>query len=211
MHANIGVEKYFFAAGDQILNRIKEVAEHVDPAGLTGPIADVLYSAAGTAPTALVQPRRDRVQLRGRSGPVLASLGGCGCPGDRDPDEPGTTGYQYLKPGDVLRIDTLGTPETRTVAIFLPAEPRVRVPKSSSPSRSGPRTPSTREPRAPTLQTASAPAGLRHRGQVRGAQFSAGNYGLLESALEFAQDKKPPKVEMTGPPRQGPITTTFST
>ena len=49
VHANIGVEKYFFAAGDQILNRIKEVRNTAILPERTGPIADVLYSAAGNS------------------------------------------------------------------------------------------------------------------------------------------------------------------
>ena len=49
VHANIGVEKYFFAAGDRILNRIKEVRNTVILPERTGPIADVLYSAAGNS------------------------------------------------------------------------------------------------------------------------------------------------------------------
>ena len=49
VHANIGVEKYFFEAGDQILNRIKEVRGTVILPERTGPIADVLYSAAGNS------------------------------------------------------------------------------------------------------------------------------------------------------------------
>ena len=49
MHANIGVEKYFFQAGDRILNRIKEVRNTAILPERTGPIADVLYSAAGNS------------------------------------------------------------------------------------------------------------------------------------------------------------------
>ena len=49
VHANIGIEKYFFAAGDRILNRIKEVRNTVILPERTGPIADVLYSAAGNS------------------------------------------------------------------------------------------------------------------------------------------------------------------
>ena len=49
VHANIGVEKYFFQAGDRILNRIKEVRNTVILPERTGPIADVLYSAAGNS------------------------------------------------------------------------------------------------------------------------------------------------------------------
>ncbi len=47
-------------------------------------------------------------------------------------------------------------------------------------------------------------------GKFEALEFAAGNYGLLESALAYAQDNKPPKVEMTGPPAsRTPITTTF--
>ena len=49
VHANIGVEKYFFEAGDRILNRIKEQRNTVILPERTGPIADVLYSAAGNS------------------------------------------------------------------------------------------------------------------------------------------------------------------
>ncbi len=44
---NIGVEAYFFEAADTILNRIKEHRGTVVLPQRTGPIADVLYSAAG--------------------------------------------------------------------------------------------------------------------------------------------------------------------
>ena len=49
VHANIGVEKYFFAAGDRILNRIKDVRNTAILPERTGPIADVLYSAGGNS------------------------------------------------------------------------------------------------------------------------------------------------------------------
>ena len=49
VHANIGVEKYFFEAGDRILNRIKEQRNTVILPERTGPIADVLYSAGGNS------------------------------------------------------------------------------------------------------------------------------------------------------------------
>ena len=49
VHANIGVEKYFFEAGDRILNRIKEHRNTAILPERTGPIADVLYSAGGNS------------------------------------------------------------------------------------------------------------------------------------------------------------------
>ena len=46
---NIGVEKYFFQAGEKILGRIKEFRGTVILPERTGPIADVLYSGAGSS------------------------------------------------------------------------------------------------------------------------------------------------------------------
>jgi hypothetical protein len=46
---NIGVEKYFFDVADTILSRIKESRNTVILPNRTGPIADVLYSAAGNS------------------------------------------------------------------------------------------------------------------------------------------------------------------
>ena len=46
---NIGVEKYFFQAGEKILGRIKEIRGTVILPERTGPIADVLYSGAGSS------------------------------------------------------------------------------------------------------------------------------------------------------------------
>ena len=46
---NIGVEKYFFEAGEKILERIKDSRGTMILPERTGPIADVLYSAAGNS------------------------------------------------------------------------------------------------------------------------------------------------------------------
>jgi hypothetical protein len=46
---NIGIERYFFDAGEKVLARIKEHRNTVILPERTGPIADVLYSAAGNS------------------------------------------------------------------------------------------------------------------------------------------------------------------
>ncbi len=46
---NIGIENYFFEAGEKILKRIKDSRGTMILPQRTGPIADVLYSAAGNA------------------------------------------------------------------------------------------------------------------------------------------------------------------
>jgi hypothetical protein len=47
-------------------------------------------------------------------------------------------------------------------------------------------------------------------GKHEALEFSAGNYGLLESAFAYAKDDTPPTVRMTGPKNaRGEIATTF--
>src|SRR5258705_1428596 len=46
---NIGIEKYFFQVADEILSQIKSSRNTVILPNRTGPIADVLYSAAGNS------------------------------------------------------------------------------------------------------------------------------------------------------------------
>ena len=213
VHANIGVEKYFFAAGDQILNRIKEVRNTSILPERTGPIADVLYSAAGNSADEHWY-NRGVIAYSFETGAdrYFASLqvaAAAGATGIRI--NPGTTGYQYLKPGDVLRIDTLGTPETRTVASVLLPSPGGQVPNVFFTEPLGSAHAINSRIEGAALQTGVGfQPDYATEGKFEALEFSAGNYGLLESALEYAQDKKPPKVEMTGPPTsRGPITTTF--
>jgi chitobiase/beta-hexosaminidase-like protein len=47
-------------------------------------------------------------------------------------------------------------------------------------------------------------------GKHEALEFAAGNYGLLESALDYAEDETAPQVRMTGPSSSStPIETTF--
>ena len=44
-------------------------------------------------------------------------------------------------------------------------------------------------------------------GKFEALEFSAGNFGLLESAYDYAKDEQPPRVQMTvGGFHRGPIT-----
>ena len=68
---NIGVEKYFFEAGEKILGRIKEFRGTVITPARTGPIADVIYSGAGSlGGRPLVPQGHHRLRLRDRRRPV---------------------------------------------------------------------------------------------------------------------------------------------
>ena len=157
MHANIGVEKYFFAAGDRILNRIKEVRNTAILPERTGPIADVLYSAAGNSADEHWY-NRDVIAYSFETGAdlyftTLQSAAPAGAPGIRL--SPNAGGIVYLKPGDTLRVGA-GSPnqETRTVASL--SEPRPPTRTSSSRSRSRTRTRRARAWRARRCRPASA-------------------------------------------------------
>jgi hypothetical protein len=200
VHPNIGVEKYFFEAGEQILNRIKEHRNTVILPERTGPIADVLYSAAGNSADEHWY-NRDVIAYSfetgaDRFGPLTLSVAAtAGSAGIRVPSR------NQFRVGDRVVFEP-GTPneEVRVVAQVLAVNP---------PS-----------PGANVILT--APLNLAHaagavvsggvtqtgvgfqpdyatEGKFEALEFAAGNYGLLESALDYSQDVQPPQVEMTGP------------
>ena len=200
VHANIGVEKYFFEAGDQILNRIKDVRGTAILPERTGPIADVLYSAAGNSADEHWYSR-GVIAYSFETGAdrfvntTLSVASAAGATGIRPANR---TGFQ---PGDTITFDAgTATEEIATVVSRSPAADR------PSP--------------APNV-TLTAPLTFAHaagacsiggifqsgvgfqppydtEGKGEALEFSAGNYGLLESAFEYAKDDDPPKVIMTG-------------
>jgi hypothetical protein len=215
VHANIGVEKYFFDAGDRILNRIKEVRNTAILPERTGPIADVLYSAAGNSAD-------EHWYNRG----VIAYSFETGA--DRfGPLEQTTLSVPAAAGATGIRLGNrnLFTPlEKITIDPGLPTEETLTVESVASPNTSSPNPNVTL---AEPLQFAHA-AGAVARGQdltqlpvgfqpnydtegrFEALEFAAGNYGLLESAYEYSKDDKGPEVIMTGVRSSTtPITTTF--
>jgi len=214
VHANIGVEKYFFEAGDQILNRIKEVRNTVILPERTGPIADVLYSAAGNSADEHWYNRgviaysfetgADRFNKESTTVSIAAAAGATGIRvGSRT----------IFSPGEKATIDA-GTPSEETLTVL-------SVP-SSNPSSPNPNLFFT-TPLA-FAHAAGAPVtgeGLLQQGvgfqpnyategRFEALEFAAGNYGLLESAYAYSKDDKGPEVVMTGARSSStPITTTF--
>ena len=211
VHANIGVEKYFFEAGDQILNRIKEVRGTAILPERTGPIADVLYSAAGNSADEHWY-NRDVIAYSFETGadryvnPTLSIASEAGATGVRVSNRNG------FDTGDVVKVDAgTANEETRTVATVVNPNP-------ASPAPNLLFTQALALPHAVgavvaggTLQSGVGfQPDYTTEGKFEALEFAAGNYGLLESALEYAQDKKAPKVEMTGQSTsRSPITTTF--
>ena len=211
VHANIGVEKYFFEAGDQILNRIKEVRNTVILPERTGPIADVLYSAAGNSAD-------EHWYNRG----VIAYSFETGA--DRFVNTTlsvaspaGTTGIRLANrtgfgEGDRIVIDAgTANEEVRTVS-------HVVNPNPTSPNANVILTQPLSLPHAAGAQvyggTTQAAVGFQPNyateGKFEALEFASGNYGLLESALAYARDNTAPQVDMTGPrASRTPIETTF--
>ena len=215
VHANIGVEKYFFQAGDRILNRIKEVRNTAILPERTGPIADVLYSAAGNSADEHWYNRgviaysfetgADRFgALEQTTVSVAAAAGATGMRvGNRN----------LFTPLEKVTIDPgLPTQEVRTV-LSVPAQ---------NPTSPAPNLFFTEQ-----LQFAHAVGAIVRgedltqqgvgfqpdyatEGRFEALEFAAGNYGLLESAYEYSNDDKGPEVIMTGVRSSStPITTTF--
>ncbi len=207
VHANIGIEKYFFEAGDRILNRIKETRNTAILPERTGPIADVLYSAAGNSADEHWYVR-DVIAYSFETGAdrYFTTLQGARAAGSTQITVPNNaSGLVYLKPGDVLYIDVGGTnPETRTVAArtnnLITLTEALAFPHATGARIEG-----------AALQTGVGfQPPYETEGKFEALEFAAGNYGLLESAYAYAQDKEKPQVRMTGPTRSStPIETTF--
>jgi Zinc carboxypeptidase/Chitobiase/beta-hexosaminidase C-terminal domain len=210
-HPNIGVEKYFFDAGDRILNRIKEVRNTAILPERTGPISDVLYSAGGNSADEHWY-NRDVIAYSFETGAdryvdteleVASAAGATAIRADN---------RNCYGPGDPIVVDK-GTPneEVRTVASI----------SSQNPPGSAPNVTLTEPLSLPhaagaVLGAEDCQEGVGFQppyeteGKFEALEFAAGNYGLLESALAYSRDRKPPRVRMTGPKRSnGPIETTF--
>ena len=200
-HANIGVEKYFFAAGDRILNRIKEVRNTAILPERTGPIADVLYSAAGNSADEHWY-NRDVIAYSFETGAdlyysTLSSAAPAGAPGIRL----GTGQLAYLKPGDTLVVGArTPTQERRTVASIVRPNPSSPAPNVlfteplSNAHAAGTRV------EGEALQTGVGfQPDYATEGKFEALEFAAGNIGLLESAYAYSRDGEGPAVRMTGP------------
>jgi hypothetical protein len=211
VHPNIGVEKYFFAAGDQILNRIKETRGTVILPERTGPIADVLYSAAGNSADEHWY-ERGVIAYSFETGadryvdPTLSVATDVGATGVRASNRNG------FRAGDTVVVG-FGTPnaETRTITLVTPNNPPSPQPNVLLDA---------------PLANAHAAGEVLHggvlqqgvgfqpnydtEGKFEALEFSAGNVGLLESAYAYEKDDVAPEVRMTvGGPNRGPVYTTF--
>jgi Zinc carboxypeptidase/Chitobiase/beta-hexosaminidase C-terminal domain len=211
VHANIGVEKYFFEAGDRILTRIKSVRGTVILPQRTGPIADVLYSAGGNSAD-------EHWYNRG----VIAYSFETGA------DRFGTTlsidapaGATQLRVssrnnfvvGDIVKIDwgTANEEVRRVVAIENPTNPPSPAPNITLDAPLAlPHTVGTWIAGGNVQNGVNFQPDYAREGKFEALEFAAGNVGLLESAYEYHVDKQPPRARMTnGGFNRGPVYTTF--
>jgi hypothetical protein len=211
VHANIGVEKYFFEAGDRILNRIKEQRNTVILPERTGPIADVLYSAAGNSADEHWYVR-GTIAYSFETGADLfvnTTLSVASAAGDAGIRAGNRTCFA---PGDTIKVDAgTASEEVRTVATIVNPNP-------ASPAPNITLTQPLSQPHAvgAVLGGGICQTGVGFQpdyaseGKHEALEFANGNYGLMESALAYSRDNTPPKVRMTSTPSStGGLDVTF--
>jgi hypothetical protein len=211
VHANIGVEKYFFEAGDRILNRIKEHRNTAILPERTGPVADVLYSAGGNSADEHWYVR-DMIAYSFETGAdryVDTSLSVASAAGATAIRAANRNGFGE---GDKIIVDAGSANEEVRIVESVAAQ----NPPSPSPNVFLTEPLTVAHPAGALLRGGTTQSGVGFQpdytteGKHEALEFAAGNYGLLESALAYARDTEPPKVRMTGPKHSlGPITTTF--
>ena len=215
VHANIGVEKYFFEAGDRILNRIKEVRNTAILPERTGPIADVLYSAAGNSADEHWYNRgviaysfetgADRFGALEQT--TLSMASPAGATGMR------SNNRNLFTPLEKVTFDPgLPTEETRTVQSVTANNPASPAPNIifTEPLQFAHAAGAVMRGQDLTQTGVGFQPDYATEGRFEALEFAAGNYGLLESAYDYSKDDKGPEVIMTGARSSStPITTTF--
>ena len=140
---NIGIEKYFFEAGEKILARIKEHRNTVILPERTGPIADVLYSAAGNS-------------------------------ADEQWYKKGIISYSFETGADRMITNPTTGAITQQITGFQPCY-------SGLGTGGG---------------TGTCNSNMINEGRDQAMEFAGGNYGMVESAYDYATDTKAPSVSI---------------
>ena len=140
---NIGIEKYFFEAGEKILARIKEHRNTVILPERTGPIADVLYSAAGNS-------------------------------ADDQWYRKGIISYSFETGADRFITNPTTGAVSQIITGFQPCFSGVGTGGG----------------------TGTCNANLINEGRDQAMEFANGNYGMVESAYDYAMDTTAPKTSI---------------
>ncbi|MGH9027533.1 MAG: M14 family metallopeptidase [Acidimicrobiia bacterium] len=211
VHPNIGVERYFFAAGDQILNRIKDVRGTAILPERTGPIADVLYSAGGNSADEHWY-KRGVIAYSFETGAdryVNTTLSVASAAGDTGIRAGNRNAFGV---GDTIKVD-FGTANEEVRTVVSVAQPNTPSPQPNI-TLNAPL--ALAHPAGAVLGGGTLQQGVGFQpdyateGKFEALEFAAGNFGLLESAYEYEKDKQPPRVRMTGSTfSRGPQYVTF--
>ncbi|RKQ93515.1 chitobiase/beta-hexosaminidase-like protein [Solirubrobacter pauli] len=159
---NIGIEKYFFEAGEKILTRIKEYRNTVILPERTGPIADVLYSAAGNS-------------------------------ADDQWYRKGIISYSFETGADRFISTTSGT---------------AQIPTGFQPCFAGPGTYGGSNTQFGYPICDDYPV-LLNEGRDQAMEFASGNFGMVESAYDYAMDTTPPKTSVEVSAEKGTFPVNF--
>jgi hypothetical protein len=214
-YPNIGIEGYFWTAADITLRRIKEYRGTVIDPQTTGPVADVLYSAAGNSADDYFYRKgiiaysfevgADRTAL-----PLLQVASVAGATGVRATTTAGMT------VGNEIRIDVGKNLEVRTITGIVTPNPASPAPNVLLDAPLAlPHVTSTQLVTNGTSTGSTVGVGFMPsfavEGQYEGMEFANGHYGLIEAALAYQRDHTPP-VATTKPESaasQTPIDVTF--
>ena len=205
---NIGIEGYFWAAADTTLKRIKEYRGTVIDPQQTGPVADVLYSAAGNSADDYwyrkgiiaysFEVGADRTAM-----PLLNIATAAGVSSIRASTTVGMT------VGSEIRIDVGKNREIRTITNIVtpnPASPATNIDLSAPLSL--PHVVNTQLSVDGTSTGSTVGVGFMPsfavEGQYEGMEFANGHYGLLEAALAYSNDHTAPTSSMITVPDGGP-------
>ena len=205
---NIGIEGYFWKAADTTLKRIKEYRGTVIDPQRTGPVADVLYSAAGNSADDYYYRKgiiaysfevgADRFAL-----PLLNIATPAGVSAIRATTTAGMT------VGNEIRIDVGKNLEVRTITGIVtpnPASPATNITLDAPLTL--PHVQNTQLVTNGTSTGSTVGVGFMPsyavEGQYEGMEFANGHYGLLDAALEYQRDHTAPTSSMITVPEGSP-------
>jgi hypothetical protein len=212
-YPNIGIEGYFWATAGRVLDRIKQYRGNVIDPQQTGPVIDVLYSAAGNSSDEMYYKFNiisyDFEVGNTRLATTLSSAV--------------TAGATNVKVGSVsgfavgaqIQIDTRQpalNAETRTItAVGTSGSGGTGI--TFTPALSFDHPAGAEVLGGTGTQGSGFMPNYETEGQHEAMEFAAGNYGILERALDYQRDHDPP-VATTNPAdgtaSQTPIDVTFN-
>ena len=217
-YPNIGIEGYFWETAARVLDRIKQYRGNVIDPQTTGPVADVLYSAAGNSSDEMYYKFNlisyDFEVGNSRLATTLSAASAVGATNVKVASVAGfvpgaqiVVDSRHTVPGEptppvaeTRTITTVGTAGAGGTGISF-ADPLTAAHPSGAEVLGG----------TATMGSGFMP-NYTTEGQHEAMEFANGNYGILERALAYSRDSEPPVADTIplGPAAsQTPIDVTF--